>query len=552
MHYILCVTLVVSSLELYAQVAPSKYWIQFTDKNFSGYSIESPLEFLSQKAIDRRLKHSVTLSDNDLPVSSFYIDSLAKLGLIILNSSKWFNAVTVYTTNTELIDTIHRLGFVANRQKVLKIKSRYSKPYSKFPKSLNPVFHSKSKTSDFYQYGVSGNQVKMMKGEFLHNKGYRGNGIQIAVIDAGFENANNLTAFTSLFQSGRILGTRDFVSGGLSVYEDHQHGTNVLSIIGGNIPDRLIGTAPEASYWLLRSEDDLSEYLIEEDNWVSAAEYADSAGVDIINTSLGYTVFDDPRMNHTYQDMDGKTTRISIAAGIAASKGMLLIISAGNEGNKTWRYISAPADSDSVLAIGSVNSSGVYSAFSSRGPTSDGRIKPDITAQGQSVVLQTASGLVVTGNGTSFSAPLVAGLAACLWQAFPDAKVWDLKNAIIESSSQFNNPDNFKGYGIPDFEKAYKILSPGYHDPSTKALSFKLFPNPFSGELFLEALIDFSGTSEYEIISPEGRKISAGTFGTLNMGEIVQLPFPAHIKQGIFILRVRTGKKFEHALIIKN
>jgi serine protease AprX len=548
---ILVCFLTLSSAPLFGQVAPSRYWIQFTDKIHSDFSLDNPLEFLSQKSLDRRTLHAIPLTENDLPVSRFYTDSLESLGLVILNRSRWFNAVTVYTTDYELIDTIHHLGFVANRQKAMKIKTDYSNPPSKFPVHLEPVFYTKKTGSDFYQYGVSGNQVKMMRGEFLHNSGFRGSGIDIAVIDAGFSGANVISSLSSLFQSGRILGTRDFVAAGNSVYNEHQHGTNVLSLIGGNEPGYLTGTAPEASFWLLRSEDDLSEYLIEEDNWVAAAEFADSAGVYIMNTSLGYTIFDNPLMNHTYQDMDGKTTRISIAAGIAASKGMLLFVSAGNDGNSSWRYISAPADNDSVLAIGAVTGSGSYASFSSRGPTYDGRIKPDVTAQGQAVVFQGETGAFFTGNGTSFSSPLVAGLAACLWQAYPQAKAWEIKNAIIKSASQYNNPDYYKGYGIPDFEKAFNLLDPGYKEPIGDLVAIKLFPNPTSGLLYLEALKDLPGTNKYSVTSSEGKTISTGTFSDLNRGEIIRLPFPENIRQGFFIVKVISQIKTEQAIVIK-
>ena len=547
---IVCFFVLISS-ELVGQIAPSKYWIQFTDKNHSDFSLDNPLEFLSQQSIERRNLHEIALTENDLPVSRFYTDSLESLGLVILNRSRWFNAVTVYTTDYELIDTIHHLGFVANSQKALRIKSHYPESPSKLPLDYEPVVFTKKTGSDYYQYGASGNQVKMMKGEFLHNAGFRGSGIDIAVIDAGFSNANIISSLSNLFQTGRILGSKDFVSVGNSVYNEHQHGTNVLSLIGGNEQGYLAGTAPEASFWLLRSEEAVSEFLIEEDNWVSAAEFADSAGVYIINTSLGYTVFDDPLMNHSYPDMDGKTTRISIAAGIAASKGMLLFVSAGNDGSSSWRYISAPADNDSVMAIGAVTSSGSYASFSSRGPTADGRIKPDVTAQGHSVVFQGETGSFFTGNGTSFSSPLVAGLAACLWQAYPNAKAWDIKKAIIESASKYENPDNYLGHGIPNFEKAFNLLDPDYKEPVGNLVTFKLFPNPTYGELFLEALIDLPGTNNYSIISPEGKTISTGTFNELNRGEITRLPLPEHIRQGFFIVRVISGKKTEQAVVIK-
>ncbi len=547
----LLLIIITASFSLKGQTAPDKYWIQFTDKSFSEYSTDNPQEFLSPKAIERRVKHSVPIADNDLPVSRFYTDSLEKLGLEILNRSKWFNAVTVYTTDNALMDTLHLLGFVAGKQKVAGIRKTAPESTGKLPADFMSVRQFKKTTTDYYQYGSSGNQVWMMNGNFLHNLGYRGNGMDIAIIDAGFKNANSVSSLAHLYLDGRVLGTHDFVSAGTSVYTQHQHGTNVLSVIAGNQPGTLIGTAPEASYWLLRSEDDMSEYLIEEDNWISAAEFADSAGVYIINTSLGYTVFDDPSMNHTYQDMDGKTTRISKASGIAASKGILIFVSAGNEGNRSWRYISAPADNDSVIAVGAVNAQRNYAVFSSTGPTSDGRIKPDLTAQGQTVVLQSEWGSIMTGNGTSFSSPLVAGLAACLWEAFPQAKSWEIKKAIIKSSSLFKNPDNFRGHGIPDFEKAYMLLDSSYKEPPGKIQIAKAFPNPFSDQLFLEIMVPLPGRTDYSIISLEGRIISSGSFHNLEREEIVQILLPGSIKQGVFILRLLSGEITWRSIILK-
>jgi subtilisin family serine protease len=537
---------------LFSQVAPSKYWIQFTDKEYSSFSTDQPLDFLSQKAIDRRLKHSIAITEQDLPVSTFYTDSLEKLGMLILNTSRWLNAVTVFSNDQALLDTIHNLGFVAGKQKSLRLKSQPEPSDEKFSQKFEPVVARKSYSSDVYQYGASENQVKMLKGEFLHNLGFTGNNIHIAVIDAGFENSNTVSSLSHLFLSGRILGTRDFVTAGNSVYHEHQHGTNVLSVIGGNLNGQLIGTSPGASYWLLRSEDASSEYLIEEDNWVAAAEFADSAGVDIINTSLGYTIFDDPDMNHTYQDMDGKTTRISIAAGIAASKGMLIFVCAGNDGNKFWRYISAPADSDSALAIGAVNSSGNYVSFSSVGPSADGRIKPDLAAKGQGVVLQSASGAIVTGNGTSFSSPLVAGMAACLWQAFPELKAWEIKKAIVESASQFQNPDNLKGYGIPNFEKAYKLLDSSYIEIPWSVSPFKLYPNPFSEQVFIEALTDLPDRLTYKIFSLDGKLIFTGNIESMNYGEIRIINLPDHLIQGVYIIRLISKQTAGQSLLIKN
>ena len=538
-------------LSLSAQLAPSKYWIQFTDKHHSSYSTGHPEEFLSQRALERRARQGLEVLEEDLPVSGFYLDSLEKLGLIILNRSRWFNSISVYSTDQELIDTLHRISFVASTGKIATPSAFGVPSRPKFPESLDHAPFQKSVSGDLYQYGSSAGQVKMMKGDFLHNLGFNGNGVHIAVIDAGFLNANQVNALAPLFQSGQILGTRDFVDGGSSVFEDHQHGTNVLSVIGGYLPGYLIGTAPSASFWLLRSEDVFSEYLIEEFNWVAAAEFADSAGADILNTSLGYNFFDDPVQNHQYEDMDGQKTLISQAAEKAANRGMLLTVSAGNEGNNSWRYITAPADADKILATGAVNSSGNYVAFSSRGPSYDGRVKPDVSAQGQGVVAQSASGNLVLVNGTSFSAPLVAGLAACLWQAFPEATSHEIRQAIIQSATQFQSPDPFLGCGIPNFQIAYQKLDNTFSEPEHPKDLFRLFPIPFSNNLFFESLDNMIGATVYHIISLEGRVMFSGTIGPLQQGEIIPMDLPESIRNGAFIFSIFLMNKKVNRLIIK-
>jgi serine protease AprX len=538
-------------MHLSAQLAPDKYWIQFTDKHHSSYSTGQPEEFLSQRALERRTRQGLEVFEEDLPVSGFYVDSLEKLGLIILNRSRWFNSISVYSTDQELMDTLHRISFVASTGKISAASIPGMPTRTKFPESADPAPFQKSLSADLYQYGSSAGQIKMMKGEFLHNQSLTGEGIHIAVIDAGFLHANQVNALAPLFQSGQILGTRDFADGGFSVYEDHQHGTNVLSVIGGYLPGYLIGTAPSASFWLLRSEDAYSEYLIEEFNWVAAAEFADSAGADILNTSLGYNIFDNPLQNHQYDDMDGQTTLISRAAEKAADRGMLLTVSAGNEGNNSWRYITAPADADKILATGAVNSSGNYVGFSSLGPAYDGRVKPDVSAQGQAVVAQSASGSLVLVNGTSFSAPLIAGLAACLWQAFPEATNDEIRQAIIQSASQFRSPDPFLGYGIPDFQIAYQKLDKTFTEPEHPKDLFRLYPIPFATSLFFESFDNMTGETRYQIISLEGRVMHSGTIGPLQQGEILSLDLPESIRNGVFIFSAILWNKRVNRLIIK-
>lgn len=292
-------------------------------------------------------------------------------------------------------------------------------------------------------YGSSIHQLTLFNGQFLHEHNYLGEGIQIAVLDAGFYKADELPAFAAMRAENRILGTRDFAEPSGNVYQKHEHGTNVLSTMGGELTGQLIGTAPKASYYLLRSEDDFSEFLIEEDNWVAAAEYADSLGCDIINSSLGYAFFDDENMDHTYADMDGQTTRVTRAANMAAQKGMLVFASAGNEAANDWKYMVAPSDGDLVIGVGAVNKDSIWAPFSSLGPTSDGDVKPNLAAIGWGTIIQDDDGAVKPANGTSFSSPVLAGMAACLWEANPQASNFEIKEAL--DGKRFMKRDFYTG-----------------------------------------------------------------------------------------------------------
>ena len=318
-----------------------------------------------------------------------------------------------------------------------------------------------------FEYGRGDNQITQLNGHFLHNRGFRGEGITMAVFDAGFYHVNSLPSFDSIRANNQILGTRDFVDGGTEVYDADTHGMQVLSTIAANMPGQFVGTAPKAQFWLFRTEDGSSENVIEEYNWVCAAELADSVGVDIIHSSLGYYDFDDNQQDYDWEQLDGNTAVSTIGSDIAASKGILITTSAGNEGNDPWRHITAPGDADSCLTIGAVNSRGMYVYFSSQGPSADGRIKPDVCGKGMFSTVQGRTGSIATASGTSFSGPIVAGLVACLWQAFPNATNMQIIEAIQKSSTQYNNPDEKLGYGIPDFNLAYFYLK-GFDDLEKK------------------------------------------------------------------------------------
>lgn len=532
---------------LFSQVAPDNYRIFFTDKNNSGYSIEQPQAFLSTKAIQRRLKQNIPILENDLPVNASYLDSLKKMGLTIKNTSKWLNTALVYTTDAELMDTISQLDFIKSKQKIGP-----NPKYRKQKKSNCPAKEHHLKGDSIFDYGFGTTQISMLNGHTLHRNGNMGQNMIIAILDAGFYNVDILPAFDSLWNNNQILGTYDFVDGDTMVFDASSHGMKVLSVMGANIPGELIGTAPKASYWLLRSEQTASEYSIEEDHWVAAAEFADSVGADIINTSLGYFEFDDSVLNYTYEDMDGNSTFITKAADMAASKGMLVVVSAGNQGDDPWKYITAPADGDSVLTVGSVNQYAEYSYFSSIGPTFDGRIKPNVAAMGYQTAIQGIDGAITVSNGTSFSAPLISGLAACLWQHFPNLNNMEILRKIEESAHKYSSPDYFVGYGIPDFEKAANLTQTNVTALSENTL-LNIFPNPFHDNITIEINIPKDIQKiQIELLNITGQKMKQlNIYGptqdksTLILNNLNELP------SGIYLVKIKMENQTLSKKIIK-
>lgn len=526
-----------TSTPILSQVAPDSYRIFFTDKNNSEYSIDHPEAFLSSKAIDRRLKQNIAIKENDLPVSIIYTDSLKNLGLTIVNTSKWLNSVVVFTTDQQLMDTINKLNFIQSNQKT-GFNNKKTKLKNKHCRTNTYQF----KGDSTFDYGLATTQISMLNGHVLHRNGNLGQNKIIAVLDAGFYNVDILPAFDSLWSNNQISGTYDFVDGDTEVFDASSHGMKVLSVMGGNIPGELIGTAPKANYWLLRTEQTASEYSIEEDNWVAAAEFADSVGADIINTSLGYFEFDDSVLNYTYEDMDGNTAFITKAADIAASKGILVVVSAGNQGDDPWKYITAPADGDSVLTVGSVNKYAEYSYFSSVGPTSDGRIKPNVAAMGYQTAIQGIDGLVTASNGTSFSAPLIAGLAACLWQYYPDLNNMEIIKKIEESSHQYSTPDNFTGYGIPDFGKAADLIYSNISSFTNFIPGINVYPNPFYNELNIDIDLENNEPVTIEIFNITGNKIRQLIPESYNNSKInITISDLNDIPPGIYFLKIHIG-----------
>ncbi len=447
----LCIALTAIS----QKIAPDTYLIKFKDKNNSVFSTEKPEEFLSKAAIDRRKKNNIAVTEEDLPVNESYISKIKDLGFEIYSVSKWFNTVVVYSKDSTLYAKALSLDFTdADYSPKFELKNKKSKP-EKFKKIK--VKATKS-GKNVYDYGKGKNQAEMLKVNVLHNLGYTGKGMTIAVLDAGFYHADSLPAFDSIMTNKQVLGVKDMVERDGEVYGDDTHGMMVLSCIAGNIPGELVGTAPDADFYLIRTEDARSETITEEYYWVAGAEYADSLGVDMIHTSLGYANFDDGLFSHTYQEMNGDVAPISVAADIASAKGILVVTSAGNEGNDPWHYISAPADADNVLSVGAVTGVGMVSGFSSRGPSADGRIKPDALAQGSFAKVSGRNGEITFSFGTSFSGPILAGAVACLWQANPEFTNAEIIDAVRRTASRALKPNEDTGYGIANMALADAYL----------------------------------------------------------------------------------------------
>lgn len=432
-----------------------KYAVKLTDKNGSPYSLERPEEFLSKKALDRRAKFNIKLDNTDLPVNPEYIDSLKRMGFGIQGVSKWLNCVVVIGDST-MIEKLKEVSFVDYDYDWRPNSTKKSEQENiERPKLKKKEFDKSVKIS----YGKGETQAVMLNIQALHNLGFKGEGMTAAIFDAGFYKVPKLKSFQPMIDAGHILGTWDFANLKEEVYESDNHGMNVLSCITGNSPEHLVGTAPETSVYLFRTEISSSENIIEEFLWAFAAEKADSLGVDLIHSSLGYHSFDDSEKSYKYSEINGDICPSTIAADHAATKGIFVTVSAGNEGNDfVWPWITSPADADSVLTVGAVDANRNLAYFSSLGPTPDGRIKPDVCAQGVSTAVQGASNHITRSNGTSFSGPVMAGCCICLMQAHPTAPVMTVMKAVKASGHQYDKPDEKYGYGIPDFELAHRIL----------------------------------------------------------------------------------------------
>lgn len=436
-----------SPKEKYPEAKNYMYRVQLLDKQGTPYSLNEPLAYLSQKAVERRQRQHIAIDSTDLPISPVYEKILQQQGAGIVCKSKWNNTVVVRLNDTTIVDKIRQLPFVVEARKV------WTSPDSISEENSRPKYHKElvlHDNADADYYGAAAGQIKMLGGDKLHAEGYKGKGMTIAVLDAGFTNADLIPALRDV----NVVGFVDFVQSMKGdMFTASRHGTQVFSTMAVNIPNVYVGTAPEASYWLLRCEDHQTEQLVEEDYWVAAAEFADSVGVDVINSSMGFHDYDNPADSYSYWQQDGRTALISRAASQLAGKGIVLVNSAGNDGNGAWKKIIFPADATDILCVGAVTSMRRYASFSSLGPTQDGRIKPDVMAQGSPTKIITTRGTISSDSGTSFASPLVAGLVACLWQKYPQKTALEIMDMVRQSADNISHPDNVYGYGIPDFSK---------------------------------------------------------------------------------------------------
>lgn len=555
MKQILCTAIFFVVISGFSQQIPQKYFVAFTDKNGTPYSINNPQAFLTQRAIDRRTAQGIPVIEEDLPVNPSYVTAVAALGVQVFTRCKWFNGITILVNDTAVLPSIRALSFV---QSVTRVTSYNSKKSEGVPGKFH-LEEELRKSGDNYQtsfpgsiqsynYGPSHGQIHLLHGDSLHNLGYRGQGKVIAVLDAGFQNADVTPVFDSLRANNQILGTRDFVNPGGNVYQEYWHGGAVLSTMGGNIPGQLIGTAPKASYWLIRTEDAATENIVEEYNWVVGAEMADSVGADVINSSLGYTTFDNDWMDHTCADMNGSTNPSTRGANTAANKGIALSISAGNEGGSSWTCVSSPSDALYALSIAATDSLGNRAYFSSIGIDTGNFVKPNIASDGWNTWIAYPDGTLGYGSGTSFASPVNAGMMACLWQADPGLTQSQLQWAIEKSASQYTHPDSLLGYGIPDYSKALVLAQV---DIKSK-VSFRVYPNPFKDAFTISFDSNLSGNLEISLITATGdlilktdRTIFAGAGNTVNINGLYRLA------SGMYILKITSGNSAEYMPLIK-
>lgn len=525
----------------------SKYIIRFKDKTGTPFTIGNPTQYLSPRSIARRTRQHISIDETDLPITPRYLDSVRlSPNVRVLNISKWLNQVCIQTTDATALARINSLPFVLASQPLMRPET-LPVTINKLNEPIGPAMLPQTGQNilDYYNYGNAYPQEHIHEGEYLHNNGFHGEGMMISIMDAGFRNYQTITAFDSVRINGQIVETYDYVSNDPNVNDDDIHGMYCFSIIAANWPGQLVGSCPRAKFILYRTEDAATEFPIEEQNWVAAAERADSIGADVFSTSLGYTQFDNSIFNHTYADMNGHTTIIARGCASAIRKGIISVVAAGNDGSSSWHFISTPADTDSAITVGAVNSSGVVANFSSYGPSSSGVIKPTVASVGVGTAIAGSNNLPTSGNGTSFATPNLAGLVTCLWQAYQDFTNIEIIDAIKRSSSIFTAPNDRIGYGIPNFHKAYDDLA------KLRALRnitsilgtdwMKVYPNPFKGS-FTVLINPKTTANAFFKLYDAGGKLYLSKLVALQQGQPQFINFNVQpLAKGIYTLRFDDG-----------
>ncbi len=520
-----CALFFVSMVTL-AQI--NRYAVFFPDKANSPYSVDQPRAFLSDRAIERRSAAGIAISEEDFPVSPHYIDSLKKYNIVPYYTSRWFNAAFVQINQSEK-SQLENKSFVTTIELVAP-----GADYADTPSEPNPTYTPNPPATSSLN---TAEQLRMLHLDNMHTDGFTGESVWVALFDGGFSGANQSVAFEHLFAENHIKDTEDFVTGGKDVFKYIDHGTKVLSCLAANLRDKLVGSAYGVDVSLYITGDDVrysDEFRIEEYNWALAAEKADSSGVDIINSSLGYNTFEDTSMDYTTAQLDGKTAIVTRAAEMAAARGMLVVNSAGNSGNDGWGLVTFPADGPGVLTVGGVNRTRDRWINSSKGPTADGRIKPDVVALSHQTVVVSGSGNLTTTSGTSFSAPLISGLAAGLWQQNPALTSAELRELIVSSAHQYQQPDNLLGYGIPSYNRAVgKIL-----DIDSSYDEWTVYPNPLKGsDLYIKSPL---GTSlagvQLVLYNSQGQKVVLRKHYEVH-GNQIRLPL-LNLEKGVYILSI--------------
>ncbi|WP_397362171.1 S8 family serine peptidase [Olleya sp. R77988] len=531
---------------IYSSISVSQEhaWVYLADKPNSVSAIANPISILSQEALDRKAAHNVIIDFRDVPVDENYITQIkAQTGITVSAKSKWFNALHVIGTQADINAlttlTVNGVNIVSS------IDFADDSLNTRVSQNLNKHDVEASFTS--FNYGNAANQIQMFNGDDLHLADYTGTGMTVAVLDAGFPNVDTMNGFQRLRDNGGIEGGYDFVDRNTDVYayQGNSHGTWVLSDMAGFIQDQFVGTAPDAKYYLFRTENAATETPLEESLWVEAAERADSLGVDVINSSLGYTTFDNPNYSYTPAEMDGNTAYISKGANIAHEKGILVVNSAGNSGNNTWQVVGAPADATGVFSIGAVNAAGTYASFSSQGSSAQPTQKPDVVAQGQASYVILNNDVISTLNGTSFSSPIMAGGIVCLWQALPSFDNDQIMQLVRESASQYTTPDNFLGYGIPDLSLA---LAQGLSivEFENENTTLKIFPNPVINQLTIQIPSQFE-EAEVRVYDVLGKKVIQTTVSATNK-TINTNP----LAKGVYLVKIEAEDLSVIKKIIKN